>query len=371
MVHGSDYNRLRRIMNRMSKFRLLLVEDNEQDREVCRDTIVRYRAQTHRDIELIECESLEEALEKIDNTFDGAIIDMKLAEQGNEGNQVIQIIEQSQLRIPVAILTGTPDPVNTDFVNIGVFKKGDPGAKYEDLLNIFWEIYDTGLTRIMGGRGIIESTLYQVFRGNLLPQKEKWMLYGSQSPEKTEKALLRHALSHLLQLLDDDGDRSYPEEMYLYPPLTAQIKTGSIVTERAGQVKYVVMNPACDLVMRAPNMCNTDRVLLAEIISQQRLFPDYPEAGYSNSQKGELQKAFKNNKAPYFHWLPKTNFFAGGFINFRNISTVPYDGFLEVYSQPEIQISASFIKDIIARFSIYYARQGQPDINFDNFITPA
>lgn len=121
----------------MNRFKLLLVEDNKQDRDVCKATIMRYQVQTQREIELVECDSLNDALDKLDNTFDGAIIDMKLAAQGNEGNQVIKIIEESKLRIPVAILTGTPDPVNTDFLHIGVFKKGEEGARYEDLFNLF------------------------------------------------------------------------------------------------------------------------------------------------------------------------------------------------------------------------------------------
>lgn len=352
----------------MNRFKLLLVEDNKQDRDVCKATIMRYQVQTQREIELVECDSLNDALAKLDNTFDGAIIDMKLAAQGNEGNQVIKIIEESKLRIPVAILTGTPDPVNTDFLHIGVFKKGEEGARYEDLFNLFWGIHSTGLTRIMGGRGIIESTLYKVFRDNILPQRNKWIEYGSKSADKTEKALLRHTLSYLLQLLDDDEDHSYPEEFYLYPPLTKKINTGSIVNNLTDHKKYVVMNPACDLVLRGDGQRNTDRILLIEIISQNDIFPTYPENNFSSTQKKELLKAYKNNKTLYYHWLPKTEYFVGGFINFRNVYTVPCDNFSELYTLPEIQISPSFVKDLIARFSIYYARQGQPDINCEYFL---
>ena len=34
----------------------------------------------------------------------------------------------------------------------------------------------------------------------------------------------------------------------------------------------------------------------------------------------------------------------------------------------KIQISPSFVKDIVARFSSYYARQGQPNIDFTKFM---
>jgi CheY-like chemotaxis protein len=354
----------------MSAFRLLIVEDNDQDLTTCRDTVARYRDEKQREVELVECRSVKEAFEKLDTSFDGAIIDLRLADQGDEGTQVVRRIEESHFRIPVAILTGTPDAADSDFAYIGVFKKGDPGAGYADLLDRFWGIHNTGLTRIMGGRGIIEETLNRVFRENLLPQKDKWVAYGETDSSRTEKALLRHALSHLLQLLDDDGDRCFPEEVYLTPPLTDKIRTGSVVKEKSGGQKFVVMNPACDLVIRENGECNTDRILIVEIDSQTSLFPGHPATGLSSSQKKDLEKAYKNNKSAYYHWLPKTDFFSGGFLNFRKLSSLPSEEFNERFEKPAVQISPSFVKDMVARFSAYYARQGQPDIDFEHFINP-
>lgn len=358
----------------MSAFRLLIVEDNDQDLTTCRDTVARYRDEKQREVELVECRSVKEAFEKLDNSFDGAIIDLRLAGQGDEGNQVVRRITESYFRIPVAILTGTPDAVDSDFAYIGVFKKGDPGAGYADLLDRFWGIHNTGLTRIMGGRGIIEETLNKVFRENLLPQKDKWVTYGETDSSRTEKALLRHALSHLLQLLDDDGDRCFPEEVYLTPPLTEKIRTGSVVKEKNSAQRFVVMNPACDLVIRNNGECKTDRILIVEIDSQTSLFSKHHATGLSKSQKKDLERAYSNKTWTYYHWLPKIEIkgmdFSGGFLNFRKISSLPIEEFNERFEKPAIQISPFFVKDIVARFSAYYARQGQPDIDFDHFINP-
>ncbi|NTW70053.1 MAG: response regulator [Chlorobiaceae bacterium] len=352
----------------MSAFRLLVVEDNDQELDICRDTVKRYTDEKQRNIEIVECKTVKEAFEKLDNSFDGAIIDLRLADQGDEGNLVIERIEQSHFRIPVVILTGTPDAANSDFGNIGVFKKGDPGAGYADLLDRFWGIHNTGLTRIMGGRGTIEVTLNKVFLKNLLPQRDKWVGYGETDSSKTEKALLRYAVSHLLQLLDDDGDRCFPEEVYLNPPLTEKIRTGSVVKEKNNDLRFVVMNPTCDLVIRRNGTCNTDRILIVEIDLQSELFPGYPTNGLSKSQKSDLEKAFRNNKSAYYHWLPKTDFFEGGFLNFRKLISLSSEEFTERFEKPTVQISPSFVKDMVARFSAYYARQGQPDIEFEHFI---
>ena len=352
----------------MSAFRLLIVEDNEQDLATCRDTVARYTDENGREVELVECKSVEEAFEKLDNTFDGAIIDLSLADQSDGGNQVLSRIEELHFRIPVAILTGTPVTADSDLAYIGVFKKGDRGAGYDDLLDRFWGIHNTGLTRIMGGRGIIEETLNKVFRKNLLPQLDKWVEYGEKNSSRTEKALLRHALNHLLQLLDDNGECCFPEEFYLAPPLADKIWTGSIVKEKSSGQMFVVMNPACDLVIRNDGKHNTDRILIVEIDSQKSLFPNHPSTGLSKNNKKDLEKAYRNNKSAYYHWLPRIDTFEGGFLNFRKLSSLSLDEFNKRFEMPDVQISPFFVKDMVARFSAYYARQGQPDIDVEGFL---
>ena len=171
----------------MSRIKLLVIEDDPQDMDTCRSTVDRYRDDRQRDVELVECRDVGEAFEKLGDTFDGAIIDIRLGEEGDEGNGVIQRIKERKFRFPVAILTGTPSSADPDFSYIGVFKKGDPGAGYEDLLDRFWSIQNTGLTRILGGTGIIESKLGQVFWSNILPQIAQWESYGNSDANRTEK----------------------------------------------------------------------------------------------------------------------------------------------------------------------------------------
>jgi hypothetical protein len=359
----------------MKVFRLLIVEDNDQELATCRDTIARYKDEKHREVDLIACKNVEEAFEKLDNSFDGAIIDLKLGNQGDEGNQVVKRIAESYFRIPVAILTGTPDVADSNFAYIGVFKKGDPDAGYDNLLDRFWEIYNTGLTRIMGGRGIIEETLNNVFRKNLLPKKDKWVAYGEKEPCRTEKALLRYALNHLLQLLDDDGERCFPEEIYLIPPLTDKIRTGSIVREKSSEQRFVVMTPACDLVIRGEGKSKngkykTDRILIVEIEKQDEVLEQaLKNITKTDKKKKKLEAVFGNSYTDYYHWLPEIDSCkGGGFLNFRKLISLPKENFDKEFDKPEIQISPFFVKDIVARFSAYYARQGQPDIDFTHLI---
>lgn len=353
----------------MSAFRLLVVEDSDDDLRICRDSVIAYKDEKERTIEMVECKSVKETFGKLDNSFDGAIIDLKLAGPGDEGNQVIKRIDEFHFRIPVAVLTGTPDHADRNLAYIGIFKKGE--TRYAELFDKFWDIHNTGLTRIMGGRGKIEETLNKVFLENLLPQKDKWVAYGKVNSDKTEKALLRYALNHLLQLLDDDGEDYFPEEVYLAPPLTNEIRTGSIVKKKVGDLPFAVFNPACDLVVRGNGVFKTDRILLVEIEKTQDVVNSSLHGiSKDDKKKIKLRSVLSNNYTVYYHWLPKTDFFVGGFLNFRKIISLNKNKFEEDFEvPPKIQISPSFVKDVIARFSSFYARQGQPDIECEGFIT--
>ena len=346
----------------MSELRLLIVEDNERDLRSFRNSIKVYKDKKQRTIDSVECKTLEEALKTLDNSFDGAIIDLKLADQGDEGNQIVKKVVESFFRIPIAIFTGNrgnwDDNLDEKIMLIDVFAKG--AIRYDELLDKFWDIYDTGLTHIMGGRGKIETTLNRVFLKNLKPNIQRWTSYGKEDPGRTEKALLRYTLNHLIQLLDEDGERCFPEEVYLYPSVLDRITTGSIVT--ADDQWFVILSPACDLVPRGENgVLNTDCILLVEIEKVDKIL----NGSKSKSRVRELC----TNRRTYYHWLPETDFFEGGVINFRKLMALDKEDFDEKFGKPSIQISPSFVKDIISRFSSFYARQGQPDIDNENFVT--
>ena len=355
----------------MSKLRLLIVEDDEQDLVACRDSVERYRDEKNRHIELVECKTLNEALELLDNSFDGAIIDLKLSAGGNEGNQVIKKIEESFFRIPIAIFTADPgnsdSTLNQKIMLLDVFQKRK--TQYIELLDQFWDIYDTGLTHIMGGRGLIERRLNEVFLKNLRSQIQTWISYGKEDSERTEKALLRYTLNHLFQLLEEDDERCFPEEVYLHPPLSGNITTGSVVKDKTGNRPLVVLSPACDLVIRRNGEFKTDCILLVEIEDEKDIVTAaLSDIKQKRKKKDKLQAIFNNNHRDYYHWLPKTGFFDGGFLNFRKVNALTKGEFDEKFDKPLIQISPFFVKDIVARFSSFYARQGQPDIDNSEFV---
>ena len=353
----------------MNTFKLLVVEDDDRDLAVCERSLRNYADEKQIELEIISCESVEEAFSNLDNSFDGAIIDLRLGNKDGEGNRVVQRIRENLFRIPTAILTGTPSFIDDDFNYIGKFIKGEPGSEYDNIMDRLWSVRETGVTRILGGTGEIEKRLNAVFEQNIIPNIEKWEQYARLDPERTERSLLRHILNHLVQWIDVDTESYHPEEFYLYPPVTDRVQTGSIVRCKENKSQwFVVMSPDCDLVERESGGRNTDIILVVEVLSPDRLFDWYNRANLSSigrDKRTTLDRYLRNNGRIYYHCLPETDFFPLGFMNFRKVIAIPEDQLEDRFRLPhELQISPPFVKDIVARFSSYYARQGQPDVDF-------
>jgi hypothetical protein len=176
-------------------------------------------------------------------------------------------------------------------------------------------------------------------------------------------------LNHLMQLLDDDEEECFPEEVYIHPPLQDGLRTGSIVKRKEDKKLSVVLTPACDLVIRESGQVKTDKILLVEIDEETKVYGHILDKMATKEEKEKtLQTILNNRHSLYHHWLPTTTFFPGGFINFRKLSTLSKKDCLKQYDAPDIQVSPHFVKDILSRFSSYYARQGQPHVECSQII---
>ncbi len=362
----------------MEALKLLVVEDHDEEIEVCKSSQRRYIEENSRQIEITFCKTKEEAVKMVDKSFDGAIVDLKLGNEGNEGDEFIQLI-QTLWRIPVAVFTGTPLNFDQNPSNINVYKKGE--VRYDEIFDYFFDIYKTGLTKIFGNRGTIETVMLEIFWKNIFPSISIWKSHVSKGKE-TEKALLRFTINHLLEILDDSGI-CFPEEMYILPLNSDHLKTGTIVSKKETREKYIVLSPSCDLAKHNGTF-KTDRILVCGIENNNSDILDStkkrkaaeasnPSISLESSklnkeQNKEYMKIIQNNHKEYYHFLPKSGSFPGGIINFRKIETFTIEQFTTLFDPPAIQVFMAFTKDIVARFSAYYARQGQPDFDFQSLL---
>lgn len=341
-------------------YNYLLVEDNQDDAEVCISTIERMNDQNQEiKISIDVAVNLESATTMLNNPYDGAIIDIKLGDKDN-GNEVIKTIIE-KYRFPVAVMTGTPDTILDDSSPIKIYTKGE--TTYEDIINSLINISKTGLFKVIGGKGIIEETMNSIFWNNLYPKIDTWEKLHDSGVD-TETILLRYAIAHIHELLDDNMPVYSTEEVYIKPPLTNRIRTGSILKNKNDELYYIVLSPPCDLAIHNGNM-KTDRVMLCEIDDYKSVSRSAVGDTAAPKRKKALLPTIKNNTKEYYHWLPQNSIFEGGYINFRKVINYSPSELDTLFHTPELRVQDSLVKDILSRFSSYYARQGQPDFDFD------
>ncbi len=336
--------------------KLLLVEDDQGDREGFERSVKRFNHETGTEFVVVSFSTLDETLEALDSSFDCAVIDMKLGETGGEGNEILKALNEANVRMPIVILTGTPGEADDGFVHIEVQKKGE--ADHLDILEDFRQVHASGLTKVMGGRGLLEQSLSHVFRSNLLSQKESWKKYGQQDPEKSEKALMRHVMNHLIQLVDLDEESCVPEEFYIFPPIGDLKRTGTVLKSKENGSYFAVMNPLCDLTVRPNGEFKARHISFCKISSLDEC------AAHEAKSKENVRKELEKNKRNCYHFLPATAFFEGGFMDFESLMSVEKEEVQGRFEAPLLQISPAFMKDVVSRFSSFYGRQGQPTLTY-------
>lgn len=340
-------------------YNFLLIEDSPEDSASFEDTVKRLNVEAEEELYHLEVATTYiDGMEKISKNLNGIIVDIKL-DDGHNGNDIVREIVD-KFRVPVAIFTGTPDTKHGD--PIRVYKKGE--ARHEEIINDLCAVSDTGLFNVLGGTGIIEKVMTQIFWKNLYPQIELWKSKKAQGTE-TEKILLRYAVSHIQELIDSEVPSYITEEMYISPPIDGNLKTGSIIQNKEDGLYYIVLSPPCDLALHDGQM-KTDCVLLCEIEDQDAINFALVQGIKSSTKRADrISKALNNNYTNYYHWLPKNTLFTGGYINFRKVITYSPAELQEKFSEPILKVQEGFVKNILNRFSLYYSRQGQPDFNFD------
>ena len=214
----------------------------------------------------------------------------------------------------------------------------------------------------MGKTGKLEEALNKVFWNHLPHAISHWEGVNL-SPDVKEKQLLRYTLSHLQEILaiDEVGkdEKCNTAEVYIKPPVKKSITPGLIV-EMEGE-KYVVITPACNI-----SQGNTEFFQFVRLLKFEQL-PDIQSKPRSGGRKDKL-KSYIENKSGRFHFLPGYDDLPDSVIDFQNITTIKKSD-LPQGCKGVCTIAPPFFKDIVNRFSSYYARQGSPDFTDTNALS--
>lgn len=353
---------------------VLIVEDESSQVELINDAIIDFNRGDGESknffIEIKTVNTFEDAMfALLKDEFDAAIVDLKLngTSEGDEGVSLIEVIID-KLRFPIFVRSGFPEKVaeiSSQHEFVKVYKKTD---EIDLMITEIIKFHSNGITATIGTKGKVEKYLNKIFWDRFSKNIHTWdkdLLDNSEH----EKSLVRYCLELLQEHLDveESGDFSdyHPFEVFIRPPIKNNYFYGDILFDNHNY--YIILSPACDMAQ-----AKYEKIIIGQIepldtieafIEHQQRYNENRSKTRNDKAKGKIIEFLTNNNSDKYHYLPSYMDFPGGLINFQKIESkteIELDTMIRFAST-----SGKFSKDIAARFSNYFARQGQPNLNID------
>ncbi len=231
------------------------------------------------------------------------------------------------------------------------------------------KFHNNGITATIGTKGKVEKYLNKIFWDRFSKNLHLWDRDFLDNI-KYEKSLVRYCLALLqehLEIEENGGDFSdyHPFEVFISPPIKNNHFFGDILYDEDNY--YIILSPACDMAQE-----KYEKIIIAQIDSLDAIAPftehqlrykESPSKNKKDSAKKKVIEFLTNNYSDKYHYLPNYMNFPGGVINFQKIQSKTKEELDRM--NRFASISGKFSKDIGARFSNYFARQGQPNLNID------
>jgi hypothetical protein len=341
----------------MEEMHLLFIEDEPAQIQSYEDVIDSYNKKNTPKITYEICKDYAEGKKALETPYyDAAIIDLKLSTgEELEGRQLVDDVH-GKIRIPIVIYSGSIAQID-DLVETVLLKKRNRTDSLDGILKEVAEIYSTGITKMLRPEGAMDKLLTEIFWNHLVKDLERWMKHNN--PRTLQRYVFSHFQEHLEVNGAGDFEEYHPAEVYITPPIKRNIHTGDLISFEGDY--FVVLTPACDMVINyIPNDQGVKiphRKADSLMVAQVKKFDIETMCLDKNGKvsKGKINECV-TNKSYRYHYLPPLNAGNGFLIDFQALRTLSFDPSIERVAT----ISSSFIKDIISRFSLYYARQGQP-----------
>lgn len=377
----------------MSEIKFLLIDDENEQSELLNSAINEINEENgYNQLSFHTVNTPEDAMIALYSySFQAIIIDLKLLAEDDavnddekiSGNILLQHIIEKEI-IPIVVRTGFPEKVsgkiNKDIVK--VYPKEEP---LYDIVKELINLYSDSVFKIFGSKGEISKNIKKLF-WSIIPEcfSNNNAEVSALSFEKKETVIIRYISSWLNNKYMFDGKYidADPIEMYMFPNPIEQVCNCDIYEKKDNEIcdYYIVLTPTCDLANK-----KIDEIILCKIKKHDEI-PDFintlnryntetlKESKKAKKTKESLTKWFRNahTDSIRYHFLPKFSKFSGGFVDFRSIISLKYDretGQIEDANYKKVGvITESFKRDIVARFSSYYHRQGQPEFNCDSVL---
>lgn len=342
---------------------IIIVEDDIDQQKMYKDCIDEFNKEdAEYEIEVFQFKDDSEVPNTLYNhRIDAIIIDLNW---GNgslvaEGSMLVDKIRED-CRVPIFIISGNLGLFESDYEETIIFKKYQrDSVDFEQVLEEIKELYRTGYTKAIGNGSKLDKMIGEVFWQHMSKVIAHWKDFDE---EIKVQRMLRFAATRINEMLTKNGEDKHDYydavEFYITQSENKKIFTGDIINYESEQ--YIVMTAACDIENDKSDyvvLCKIDNEILNDIYTG--LKEDNTKA------KSNFDGYIKNNKQRY-HLLPPCDLFPSGAVDFQCIKSVPKNEIESLKS--DISINPVFVKDIQARFSHYYGRQGQPQLNKDSII---
>lgn len=352
--------------------KLLIVEDDKATIQSYEDNIESFNKTAECKIIAVIKEDIKTAKEALTSPeYDAAIVDLKLSPNTTEleGINIVNDI-YNKLRFPLFIVSGSIGQVQ--YEENAFLKKRSRDGDFKTILSEIVAIYNTGITKILGKSGQINDYLNKIFWNHLANSLDLWISDNSRNSEDKQKSLLRYTLLHIQEYLEiaknSDFENYHPAEIYITPCIKDNLFTGDIVIENGSSNKYIVLTPSCDMAQNKVkdillvSIEDCDSGIMNEKVSLIK--KNKAEKTIIKESKSIVKSLICNSYSNKYHFLPSYRKIKAGLINFQKLKSIRVKDFTDNYERIA-SINSNFTKDIVARFSYYYSRQGSPDFNLD------
>jgi ActR/RegA family two-component response regulator len=337
--------------------KVLIIEDEDLQIEAYVDAIESFNKKSTNNIAWEICKDYENGKTALETPFyDAAIIDLKLSNTEElEGKKLVEEV-YGNLRIPIIIYSGSIAQID-DIKETALLRKKLRTDSFLEVLEDIESLYKTGITKLLSPRGEIDKKLTKIFWEHLVDDLDIWIDHNN------PKTLMRYVFSHFQEHMeinsDGDFEEYHPAEIYIAPPIKSNIHTGDLI--KIGDTHFVVLTPACDIVLNKKPDGNggfeSKRKAEKLVVGIAEKFEPMKMCLNINGDVTKSKvKEFVTNSSFRYHYLPSFKGNDGFVIDFQKLSSISFEDEMERVAT----ISAPFVKDVISRFSLYFARQGQP-----------
>lgn len=318
--------------------------------------------------------------------FDAAVVDIRLAEDAHAdeadntvkmgGRKVVELIFEV-FQLPMFVYTGTPGHIEalrnreSDFFKI--YTRDQTVAS--EILQHIIDIHRGGFLSLLGDDGIVQTFgkhFHKIFWTHLASAGKYWLA------EDNRDVLKRYVAQHMTEYLEISSTPehsgffpAHPAEMYIFPSIKQIAYTGDILREAENGSTWMVLTPSCDMVFQpvkdktAPGGIryarNAEYIVLVRLVQWQSI-NGMPENAETITAK-QIEELEKMKSKLRYSFLPKYQTMHASFIDFQQLASVEEKLIDTAAYERLASVSPPFLKDIIARFSYYYSRQGAPVLN--------